>query len=198
MSGVPWCARWPRRVTGYVWRSAVPTLPGFLQPLGAVGQIQAVQANLRYPASVKAAVAGSDVVINCVGILAEGGNQRFMAVQAQGAKHVAEAAREASARLIHISAIGADADSASAYARSKAQGEAAVRAAVPDAIILRPSIIFGQDDSFFNRFAGLSTIAPCPAPHRGRRNPVPAGLCRRCRGCGDGGGGWLRQTRHDL
>ncbi len=147
---------------GYRVRVAVrrPDLAGFLQPLGAVGQIQAVQANLRYPASVKAAAAGSDIVINCVGILAEGGNQRFLAVQAQGAKHVAEAAREVSARLIHVSAIGADAQSASAYARSKAQGEAAVRAAVPDAIILRPSIIFGQDDSFFNRFAGLSTVSP--------------------------------------
>ena len=104
-----------------------PELAGHLQPLGKVGQIHAVQANLRYPASVEAAVRGSGIVINLVGILAEGGAQTFDAVQAKGAATVAQAAAAAGARMIHVSAIGADAESASRYARAKAAGETAVR-----------------------------------------------------------------------
>merc|ERR1739841_482555 len=140
---------------GYRVRVAVrrPDLAGFLQPLGMVGQIHAVQANLRYPDSVAAAVKGASAVVNLVGILQEGGRQNFAAVQANGARVIAQACAAAGiARLVHISAIGADAGSKSLYARSKAEGEAAVLAAVPGAVILRPSIVFGPEDGFFNRF----------------------------------------------
>lgn len=133
----------------------------FLKPLGDVGQIQTVQANLRHPDSVAAAVRDADAVINLVGILFERGKQKFADVQAEGAATVAKAAAKAGAsRLIHISAIGADMDSPSRYARSKAEGEAGVRAAFLDATVLRPSIVFGPDDDFFNRFAGLAKISP--------------------------------------
>jgi NADH dehydrogenase len=147
---------------GYRIRPAVrrPDLAGHLQPLGRVGQIHAVQANLRYPASVQAAVRGADVVINLVGILFERGKQRFEAVQTEGAHAVAQAAAAAGARLVHVSALGADPDSPALYARSKAQGEVAVLAAAPDATILRPSIVFGPEDDFFNRFASLARMAP--------------------------------------
>jgi uncharacterized protein YbjT (DUF2867 family) len=147
---------------GYRIRPAVrrPDLAGHLQPLGRVGQIHAVQANLRYPASVEAAVRGADVVINLVGILFERGKQRFEAVQAQGAHTVAQAAAAAGARLIHVSALGADPDSPALYARSKAAGETAVLATTPDATILRPSIVFGPEDDFFNRFASLARLSP--------------------------------------
>ena len=122
---------------GYRIRVAVrrPELAGHLQPLGRVGQIHAVQANLRYAASVEAAARDADVLINLVGILFERGRQRFEAVQGEGAGTVAKAAAKIGASMLHVSAIGADADSASHYARSKAAGEAAVRAAVPGAII---------------------------------------------------------------
>lgn len=147
---------------GFRIRVAVrrPDLAGHLQPLGAVGQIHAVQANLRYPDSVRQAVAGAEIVINCVGILYETGRQKFDSVQARGAAAVARAASEAGARLIHISAIGADAESAALYARTKAAGEAAVREAAPDAVILRPSIVFGPEDDFFNRFAAMAQMSP--------------------------------------
>ncbi|MFC0240247.1 complex I NDUFA9 subunit family protein [Rhodopseudomonas telluris] len=137
-----------------------PELAGHLQPLGRVGQIHAVQANLRYPESVQAAMRDSRVAINLVGILAEGGAQRFDAVQAEGAVAIAKAAAAIGARLVHVSAIGADASSASRYARSKAAGEQAVLAAVPHATILRPSVVFGPEDSFTNRFAALARISP--------------------------------------
>ena len=137
-----------------------PELAGHLQPLGKVGQIHAVQANVRYPTSVAAAMRDSHIVINLVGILAESGAQTFDAVQAEGAETIAQAAAALGAKLIHMSAIGADAESASAYARSKAAGEAAVRAAFPAAVILRPSVVFGPEDSFFNRFAGLAATLP--------------------------------------
>jgi uncharacterized protein YbjT (DUF2867 family) len=137
-----------------------PDLAGHLQPLGKVGQIHAVQANLRYPASVAAAVRDTAIVINLVGILAESGAQTFGAVQAKGAAAVAEAAKAAGARLIHVSAIGADENSASGYARSKAAGEKAVRDAVPSSTILRPSVVFGPEDQFTNRFAALARVAP--------------------------------------
>jgi uncharacterized protein YbjT (DUF2867 family) len=147
---------------GYRIRVAVrrPDLAGHLQPLGRVGQIHAVQANLRYPRSVEAAVRDSDIVINLVGILFERGKQRFDAVLTRGAESVALAAAAFGARLIHVSAIGADENSTSAYARAKAEGEELVLAAVPDAVIMRPSIVFGPEDDFFNRFAGMARFSP--------------------------------------
>jgi uncharacterized protein YbjT (DUF2867 family) len=155
-----------------------PELAGHLKPLGGVGQIEAVQANLRFAHSVEAAVRDADVVVNLVGILFERGRQRFDAVQAQGAQAVARAATAAGARLIHVSAIGADENSASGYARSKAVGERLMLAVQPAAIIIRPSIVFGPEDEFFNRFAALARIAPAlPLPGGGhtRMQPVFAG-----------------------
>ncbi len=149
--------------TGTRMRVAVrrPDLAGHLQPLGGVGQIHAVQANLRHEASVRRAAEGADAVINLVGILAESGKQTFRAVHTGGAAAVARAAKDAGARaLLHVSAIGADRTSHSAYARSKGEGETAVLSAFPQAVILRPSIIFGAEDQFFNRFASLSRFTP--------------------------------------
>ena len=137
-----------------------PELAGHLQPLGRVGQIHAVQANLRYPASVEAAMRDSDVAINLVGILAQSGAQTFDAVQAEGAGTVAKAAAAAGTRMIHVSAIGADINSPSRYARTKAAGEQAVLSAVPSATIFRPSVVFGPEDEFTNRFAALARISP--------------------------------------
>ena len=147
---------------GYRVRVAVrnPHLAGHLLPLGNVGQIQAVQANLRVRWSVDRAVQGADYVINLVGILHEGGRQTFEAVQGFGARAVAEAARAEGAKLVHVSALGADEQSEAAYARTKARGEQAVLATLPDAVIFRPSIIFGPDDAFFNRFASMARISP--------------------------------------
>jgi uncharacterized protein YbjT (DUF2867 family) len=137
-----------------------PELAGHLQPLGKVGQIHAVQANLRYPASVQAAMRDSHVAINLCGILAESGAQTFDAVQGIGAGNVAKAAGAVGARVVHISAIGADANSPSRYARAKAAGEQAVLAATSDATILRPSVVFGPEDQFTNRFASLARMSP--------------------------------------
>jgi uncharacterized protein YbjT (DUF2867 family) len=137
-----------------------PDLAGHLQPLGRVGQINAVQANLRYPDSVRAAVQDSQIVINLVGILSPSGAQTFDAVQADGAAVVANAAKQIGAPLIHVSAIGADANSKSRYAQTKARGEQAVFEAIPTASIFRPSIMFGPEDDFFNRFAALARISP--------------------------------------
>ncbi|MFQ5971581.1 MAG: complex I NDUFA9 subunit family protein [Alphaproteobacteria bacterium] len=133
----------------------------FLRPLGDVGQITPVRANLRAEESVRRAVLGADAVINLVGVLYETGRQTFKAVHEEGARAVARAARDAGAsRLVHLSAIGAGPQSASAYARSKAAGEAAVMKAFPTATILRPSIVFGPEDGFFNRFAALARLLP--------------------------------------
>ena len=137
-----------------------PELAGFLQPLGKVGQIHAVQANLRFPASVTAAMRDSHVAINLVGILTEGGAQTFEAVQGEGAATVAGAAAAVGARMVHVSAIGADENSLSGYARAKAAGEKAVLAAVPSATIMRPSVVFGPEDQFTNRFASLARMSP--------------------------------------
>jgi uncharacterized protein YbjT (DUF2867 family) len=147
---------------GYRIRVAVrrPELAGHLQPLGRVGQIHSVQANLRYPASVEAALRDSQIAINLVGILTESGEQTFSAVQGVGAGTVAKAARTAGARIVHISAIGADAQSASRYAQAKAAGEQAVLEALPEATIMRPSVVFGPEDQFTNRFAALARMAP--------------------------------------
>ncbi|VIO64998.1 hypothetical protein CI1B_00920 [Bradyrhizobium ivorense] len=137
-----------------------PELAGHLQPLGRVGQIHAVQANVRYPASVEAAMRDSQVAINLVGILAEGRGQTFEAVQVKGAEAVAKAAAAAGAQMVHVSAIGADKDSTSGYYRAKAGGEAAVHAALPSATIIRPSLLFGPEDQFTNRFAALARFSP--------------------------------------
>jgi len=137
-----------------------PDLAGHLQPLGNVGQIQPVQANLRARWSVDRAVAGADHVVNLVAILHESGRQRFDAIHSFGARAVAEAARAAGASLVHVSAIGADAKSPAHYARSKAAGEQAVQETLPDAVIFRPSIMFGPEDGFFNRFATMARYTP--------------------------------------
>ncbi len=138
-----------------------PHLAQDLRVMGVVGQVQLVQANLRVAASVERALEGASGVINLVGILNETGRQTFSRLHAQGAKTVAEAAAAAGiTRFIQMSAIGADAQSASRYARTKAEGEAAVKAAIPTATILRPSIVFGTEDSFFNRFADMARFAP--------------------------------------
>ena len=138
-----------------------PRHADFLRPRGDVGQIAPVAADILDPAAVAAAVAGADGVVNLVGILYARGRYAFDAVHAEGAEIVAKAAAAAGVqRLVQVSAIGADADSPSAYARSKAAGEAAVRAAFPLATILRPSVLFGPEDDFFNRFAAMARISP--------------------------------------
>ncbi|HRK23686.1 MAG TPA: complex I NDUFA9 subunit family protein [Beijerinckiaceae bacterium] len=147
------------------WRVRVavrrPDLAGFLQPLGGVGQVQAVQANVRNPASVAHAVAGADAVVNLVGILSESGRNTFGAVQAAGARTVAEAVAAAGVRsFVHMSALSANASSVSDYAASKAYGEQAALKAVPNAVIMRASVIFGPEDKFFNRFASIARMSP--------------------------------------
>jgi NADH dehydrogenase len=148
---------------GWRVRAAVrrPDLAGHLQPLGMIGWVQPVQANLRYRWSVDRAAEGADAVVNLVAIPHASGRQTFEAVHVFGARAVAEATRKAGiARLVHVSAIGADTQSKSAYARTKAEGEAAVRETLPGAVIMRPSLLFGADDHFFNRFAGLARALP--------------------------------------
>lgn len=147
------------------WRILVatrrPDLAFHLQPLGGVGQIHAVQANLRYPDSIAAVLRKADAAVNLVGILRPSGGQSFDAVHRLGAQNVAVAAREAGIdSLVHVSAIGADPSSSSLYARSKAAGEEAVRDAMPGAVILRPSVVFGAEDQFFNRFATMARFMP--------------------------------------
>jgi uncharacterized protein YbjT (DUF2867 family) len=147
---------------GYLIRVAVrrPDLAFHLQPLGRVGQIHAVQANLRNAPSVQAAARDASMLINLVGLLFERGNQRFGTVHAHGAEQVALAASAHGARMVHVSAIGADENSRAAYARSKAEAEKLVLAALPQAVIMRPSVMFGPEDDFFNRFAALARISP--------------------------------------
>jgi len=144
-------------------RAAVrqPNLAGYLKPMGDTGQIEPVQANIRYESSIRQAMRGADKVINLVGILHESGPQKFSRVQAEGADAIARAAAaEGVRKLVHVSAIGADAASPSLYARSKAAGEAAVRQHFPAATIIRPSVVFGPEDDFFNRFAMLARLLP--------------------------------------
>lgn len=148
---------------GYRIRVAVrrPDLAGHVRPLGAVGQVMPIQANIRNRDSVERAAKGAAIVINLVGIGVEGGKQRFRAVNTMGAKNVAEAARALGvAGLVHISALGADTESASGYARTKALGEAEVLAAFPSAVMIRPSIVFGPGDGFFNRYGMLARMLP--------------------------------------
>ena len=132
-----------------------------LRMLGDVGQIEVVQANIRDPNSIGRAVDGAQACVNLVGVLYESGRQKFDSVHAVGARNVAEAAAaQGVQRFIQVSAIGADAQSSAKYARSKAAGEAAVRAVIPGAVILRPSIVFGQEDHFFNRFGAMAALSP--------------------------------------
>ncbi len=152
-----------RRLAKDGWRVRAcvrrPHIAGELKVMGAVGQIQLVQANVRYKKSVELAVAGCDAVINLTGILIEQGHQNFKAVHVLGAKNIADAAQNTGiTNLVHISALGADQQSNSRYARSKAKGEQAVAAAVASADIVRPSILFGEGDGFFTRFAGLANL----------------------------------------
>ncbi len=147
------------------WRVRVavrrPDLAGHLQPLGQVGQIHGVQANLRYPQSVRAAVESADAVVNLVGILHQSGRQTFHAVQAEGARAVAQATAAAGIRtLVQMSAIGAEKGSPALYADSKARGEEAVLQAMPSAVITRPSVVFGTEDNLLNQFAGLARMLP--------------------------------------
>ena len=148
---------------GYRVRAAVrrPDLAFHLQPLGDVGQIAAIQANLRHKWSVERAVEGADAAINLVGILFERGKQGFDTVQAYGARYVAEACEASGIPLVHVSALGADHESQSGYARSKARGEEWVRQTLGErAVIMRPSIVFGPEDDFFNQFAAMSRFSP--------------------------------------
>jgi uncharacterized protein YbjT (DUF2867 family) len=154
-----------RRLAKEGWRVRVavrnPNLAMFVKPYGVVGQVEPLFCNIRDDDSVRAVTRGADAVVNCVGVLDETGRNTFKAVQTEGAARIARiAAEEGVGQLVHISAIGASATSASLYAKSKAAGEAAVLAAFPTAMILRPSIIFGSEDQFFNRFAGMSRLGP--------------------------------------
>ncbi|PIW26556.1 MAG: complex I NDUFA9 subunit family protein [Rhodospirillales bacterium CG15_BIG_FIL_POST_REV_8_21_14_020_66_15] len=148
---------------GYGVRAAGrdPERAQFLKPMGDVGQVVPWPADVTRPDSVAAAVKGADVVVNLVGILYERGRTSFRKVHAEGAGNVARAAAQAgAARLVHVSALGADANSPAEYARTKAAGEDAVKAAFPKATILRPSVVFGPEDDFFNRFASMARLSP--------------------------------------
>jgi len=154
-----------RRMAKAGWRVRVavrrPNDAIFVRTYGTPGQVEPVLCNIRDDASVRAVMAGADAVVNCVGILNRSGKNTFDAVQAEGPGRVAHIAAELGvAHLVQISAIGADAGSNSEYARTKAAGEAAVLAAFPRAVILRPSVVFGNEDGFFNRFAGMARLGP--------------------------------------
>jgi uncharacterized protein YbjT (DUF2867 family) len=147
------------------WRVRVavrrPNEAHFVRTYGVVGQVEPIQANIRDEASTRAAIAGADAVINCVGVLAEAGKQTFDALLDQGAARIARISAEEGVRsLVHVSACGADPDSESSYASAKGRGEAAVRRAFPAAVILRPSIVFGTEDEFFNRFGAMARLSP--------------------------------------
>lgn len=154
-----------RRMAKEGWRVRVavrhPNDALFVKPYGTVGQVEPLACNIRDDASVRAVIRGADAVVNCVGILNGSGKNTFDAVQAEGAGRIARiAAVEGVGALVHVSSIGADAASDSNYARTKGEGEAAVLAAFPTAVILRPSILFGTEDGFFNRFAAMSRLGP--------------------------------------
>lgn len=154
-----------RRMAQAGWRVRVavrrPNEAIFVKPYGAVGQVEPIGCNIRDDASVAAALSGADAVVNCVGILNEVGRNKFHDVQAEGAARIARLASEHGvSNLVHISAIGADENGPSCYAASKAHGEAAIQEYFPNAIILRPSIVFGTEDQFFNRFAKMAASLP--------------------------------------
>ncbi|MDO6730684.1 complex I NDUFA9 subunit family protein [Marinovum sp. 2_MG-2023] len=154
-----------RRMAKEGWRVRVavrrPNEAMFVRPYGAVGQVEPVLCNIRDDNSVRAVMQGADAVVNCVGTFDAKGRNNFDAVQVEGAERIARIAAETGVdRMVHTSAIGADAAADSDYQRTKAEGEAAVLAHMPDAMILRPSIMFGQEDGFFNRFASMSRLGP--------------------------------------
>lgn len=154
-----------RRMAKEGWRVRVavrrPNEALFVKPYGAVGQVEPVQCNIRDDASIRAVMEGADAVVNCVGILNEQGKNSFSAVQTEGAERVARIAAEINvSNLVHISAIGADESGESEYAQTKALGEKAVLSHFPNAVVLRPSVIFGNEDEFFNRFASMSRMGP--------------------------------------
>lgn len=154
-----------RRMAKAGWRVRVavrrPNEALFVKPYGVVGQVEPIFCNIRDDTSVREAMSSADAVVNCVGILAEDGKNRFDAVQSDGAARIARlAAEEGITSMVHISAIGADPESESDYARSKALGEAGILRHMPSAVILRPSIIFGPEDQFFNRFAAMTKLGP--------------------------------------
>ncbi|UWQ79227.1 complex I NDUFA9 subunit family protein [Leisingera sp. S132] len=154
-----------RRMAKEGWRVRVavrrPNEAMHVKPYGVPGQVEPVFCNVRDDMSVAAVMQGADAVVNCVGVLNELGKNTFGAIHADGAGRIARiAAQQGVANLVHISAIGADADAASAYSRTKAAGEAAVLQHFPSAVILRPSVIFGAEDGFFNRFAGMTRLSP--------------------------------------
>lgn len=154
-----------RRMAKEGWRVRVavrrPNEALFVRPYGAVGQVEPVFCNIRDDASVRSVMQGADAVVNCVGTFEKGGVNNFEAVQAEGAGRIARIAAETDvATLVHVSAIGADASAESDYARTKAEGEAAVLAQFPGAMILRPSVMFGPEDGFYNRFASMSRFGP--------------------------------------
>jgi len=154
-----------RRMAKEGWRVRVavrdPNQALFVKPYGVVGQVEPVFCNVRDDASVASVMNGADAVVNCVGILAESGKNTFDAIQTEAAERIAVIAAEQGVQnLVHISALGADSESESAYSRTKAAGEAAVQAAFANAVILRPSIVFGAEDEFFNRFAGMTRFGP--------------------------------------
>ena len=147
------------------WRVRVavrhPNEALFVRTYGVVGQVEPVLCNIRNDGSVADALRGADAVVNCVGILVETGKNSFDAVQSEGAERIAHmAATEGVARFVHVSAIGADMEAESDYARTKGEGEAAILKHMPHAVILRPSIMFGPEDEFFNRFAGMTRTGP--------------------------------------
>ncbi|MEM1066498.1 MAG: complex I NDUFA9 subunit family protein, partial [Pseudomonadota bacterium] len=147
------------------WRIRVavrrPNEAMFVKPYGVVGQVEPVFCNIRDDESVRSVMQGADAVVNCVGILAKDGANTFDALQHEGAERVARlAAEEGVGRMVQISAIGADPESGSDYSRTKGLGEAAMLAHMPGAVILRPSIVFGQEDQFFNRFASMARLGP--------------------------------------
>ena len=147
------------------WRVRIavrkPALAYELRMTGDVGQVQLTRCDINNPADVAAALVGADAAINLVGILFETGGRKFQTLHVEGARNIAEAATKAGVQqLVHVSAIGADVDSEALYARTKGEGEAAVRAAFPNAIVVRPSVIFGSDDNFLNRFAGMAARLP--------------------------------------
>lgn len=152
---------------GYRIRVATryPNLAHFLVPMGHVGQIQLLRTNVREPEQVEAALQGADAAINLCGVLVSRGEQSFDSIHAEAAQTIARAAQKANVKsLVHVSAIGANPDSESSYAQSKAEGEARVREAFPDATIIRPSIVFGPEDAFFNKFAWLFRLVPPIVP----------------------------------
>ncbi|MCX7565983.1 complex I NDUFA9 subunit family protein [Sulfitobacter sp. F26169L] len=154
-----------RRMAKEGWRVRVavrrPNEALFVRTYGVVGQVEPVLCNIRDDASVAAVMQGADAVVNCVGVLAEAGKNTFDAVQSEGPARIARLAREAGiTRMVHVSAIGADMENESNYARTKAEGEAGVLKHQPDAMILRPSIVFGPEDEFFNRFANMARFGP--------------------------------------